>query len=248
MAEIDIFHYRKGTSVFHLLDPGLKLLYFFIISVLTFRSSAVSLSLIFLSALLIFILESVQSKTLSLLQFFKKISFFLLFLSIIVLLRWISEGGREGLYSGLLYSWKLLTLLILSNNLISSTDTVAVYGAVYRLLKPLPFISAGHAAVMVSLTISFIPLIFDQYLECRDAYNSRLGSRGRNPLRKIFSAAFPLVQNTIFRADELALAMESRCYSENPTLPEMKIKKADIFSVFIMLFFTAGIIYMNIKF
>ena len=248
MAEIDIFHYRKGNSVFHILDPGLKLFYFFVISVLTFRSAVVSLFLIFISAAVIFIMENADQKSFSVFRFFKSISLFLLFLIIVVFCRWLAEGGREGLYSGLIYSWKLLTLLILSNNLITSTDTSAVYGAVYRFLRPLPFISAGRTAVMVSLTISFIPLIFDQYLEVKDAYDSRLGGRGRNPFRKIFSTVFPLLQNTVFRAEELALAMESRCYSDNPTLPDRQIKKADIVSIIIMVLFAGGIIYLNIKY
>ena len=248
MAEIDIFHYRKGSSVFHLLDPGLKLLYFFIISILTFRSSVPSLLLIFISASVVFVLENAESKLLSLLRFFKSISIFILFLSFIILSRWLAEGGREGLYSGLIYSWKLLILLILSNNLISATETSAVYGAVYRLLKPVPFVPAGRVAVMISLTISFIPMIFDQYIEVRDAYNSRLGGRGRNPLRKVFSIVFPLMQNTVFRAEELTLAMESRCYSDNPTLPDLQIKKADILSAVFMFLFTAGIIYLNIRY
>ena len=248
MAEIDIFHYRKSSSILHLLDPGLKLIYFFVLSLLVFKSNQFSLLLFTAVLTALFSLENMQSGNISLLRFFKIISFFLIFLFFIVLSMWLINGGREGLYSGLLYSWKLLLLLTASHLFTSTTDTSAIQGAVYRILKPVPFVPEGRTAVMVSLTIGFIPLIFDQYLESKAAFDSRLGGNSKNPVRKIFSIAFPLMQNTIFRADEAAMAMESRCYSDNPSLPEIKFKRSDFISVLLMIILTGTVVFINYQF
>ncbi len=159
MAEINIFHYRKSSSMLHLLDPGLKLIYFFVLSLLIFRSNHLSLILFTAAVTALFTAEYIQSGNISLLSFFKTISFSWFFFLFIVLSMWFIEGGRSGLYSGLIYSWKLLLLLTFSHLLTSTTDTSAIQGAVYRILKPVPFIPAGRTAVMVSLTIGFIPLI-----------------------------------------------------------------------------------------
>ena len=243
MAEIDLFHYRKGNSLLHRLNPGIKLFVFFILSILTFRSGIYSL--IMISSLVAMLFLSVYIKSASPFSFIKTLSGFLFFLILVTSGRWLAEGNIEGLYSGLVYSWKLLILMLNSHILTTTTDTSEIHGAVYKMLKPVPFVPAGRTATMVSLTILFIPLIFDQYLECRDAFDSRLGSSSRNLVRKIFSIAYPLMQNTVFRAEEVAFAMESRCYNDNPTVPEMKIKKPDVVSLFVMCVFSTLVICMN---
>jgi energy-coupling factor transporter transmembrane protein EcfT len=248
MAEIDLFHYRKGSGFLHSIDPRIKLLIFFLLTLITFQSNNVSLIIISFTVILLFLLEYRQSGILSPLRFLKTISFFLLFLLFITLGKWFAIGGIEGLLSGVVYSWKLLIILVNGQLLISTTDPSGIHNAVYKTLKPVPLVPAGQIATMVSLTITFIPLLFDQYLECRDANNSRLGNTARNPLKKIFSIVYPLLLNTIFRADEIAMAMESRCYNENPTMPDMEIKRQDLFCLFFMLVYFAGIIFLNIVF
>ena len=246
MAEIDLFHYRKGSGSLHLIDPGIKLLLFFLLTLITFQSNIVSLIVISFTVFLLFMLEYMQSGIISPLRFLKTISYFLLFLLFIILGRWFAIGGIEGLLSGIVYSWKLLIILINGQLLTSTTDPSGIHSTVYKTLNPVPLVPAGQIATMVSLTITFIPLIFDQYLECRDANNSRLGNTAGNPMKKIFSIAYPLLLSTIFRAEEIAMAMESRCYNENPTMPDIKIKKLDMFCLFFMLIFFAGIIFLNI--
>ncbi len=85
-------------------------------------------------------------------------------------------------------------------------------------------------------------------LNQKQRFDSRLGGNSKNPVRKIFSIAFPLMQNTIFRADEASMAMESRCYSDNPSLPETDIKKPDLLSIIIMIILTGTAVYFNYHF
>ena len=245
MAEIELFHYRTGRGVLHRFHTGFKLLSMILLSISIFRGEVIELTTLSLFISAVFMIEYYQSHILSPAKLFEKIKGFLFFLILIVFTRGLTVQGIpikylpifsiEGLYSGVIYSWKLLLMIILGQVFTSTTDPVNIHGAIYRILQPLPLINAGNAATMISLTITFIPLIFDQYIEVRNAYESRLGNRSANPVKKISSLTLPLLQSTLMRADEVTLAMESRCYSDSPTLPAMKITRTDIIGLFICL-------------
>ncbi len=249
MAEIELFHYRKGNGYLHFMDTRIKLLIILLLSISTFNSGTTALLTHTTLTTAIFVVEFKQTGILSPFKFIKNVKFFLIFLILIILIRGFTTEGTqipfisfisiEGLQLGALYSWKLFIILIISQLLTSTTDPSNIQGAIHTILKPIPFIRAGQIATMISLTITFIPLLFDQFLEVRNASYSRLGNRSGNPVKKISSMVLPLLQTTIFRADEIAQAMESRCYTENPTPPEMRIKKSDIISlIFIFLLIT----------
>lgn len=243
MAEIELFHYRKGPGFLHDMDTGIKLICLITVTVGIFHSTFPELVAASILLLLLFQIEYFQSRILSPAKLIKNIRMFLLFLLFLVITRGLTIGGtdiehipylsREGVLSGIIYSWKLLLTVILGQLFTSTTDPVNIHGAVYRALHRLPFINAGITATMVTLTITFIPLIFDQYLEVKNACESRLINNSRNPIRKISSIALPLLQTTFLRADEVTQAMESRCYSDNPTLPDMKIRWSDLLSLFL---------------
>jgi len=243
MAEIELFHYRKGNGILHRFNGGFKLLAMIFLSIAIFRGEVNELILLSLFISVVFLIEYFQSRILSPPLLIIKIKGFLFFLILIVFIkglmikgvpvRYIPLFSIEGLLSGVVYSWKLLLLIILGQLFTSTTDPVNIHGAVYRLLDHLPLINAGNTATMVSLTITFIPLIFDQYIEVRNAFESRLGNRSKNPVKKISSLALPLLQSTFLRADEVTQAMESRCYSDSPTLPAMKITVTDIICLII---------------
>lgn len=256
MAEIDLFHFRPGKTGLHRINTAVKYLSAIILSIAIFNGSPVELivvtSLFLTGIFIIFFPLSVHS----IISRIWNLRAFFLFLLIISVARGLSIEGtplpfipffsNEGLISGAIYSWKLVLLLIIGQLLVSTTEPSELHGAVYRVLKPLPMIKAGQIATMVSLTISFIPLIFDQYLEIRQAAESRLGSRSRNPVKKIQSIAIPLMQTTLSRADEVASAMESRCYREDPTIPDWEMQLRDWMFLCMSLLLSATIFLSNI--
>ncbi len=256
MAEIELFHYKKADGTLHRYNGGLKLLSLVILTVSIFNSNPKGLLIlsIFISSL--FLLDFFQTGILSPLKLINNIRGFLLFLCIIIIIQGftiegtplmgISQISREGISSGLIYSWKLLLLIVLGQMITSTTDPVVIYSAVYRLLRPIPFINAGNTATMIILTITFIPLIFDQYIEVKNAVDSRLGSRNRNPMRRIISLSLPLIQTTLLRADEVTLSMESRCYNDSPTMVEFSLRKADILLFLFSILFPVIILLLNI--
>ena len=256
MAEIELFHYHYSESLLNRTDTRIKLLSLLALTISIFHSQKLSLSILSIFTLTVFLMEYYQSKCLSPGRLLKIIRSFLLFLIAITLARSITIEGspvsfipllsKEGLYSGLIYSWKLVLVIILSQTFTSTTDPAMIHGAIYKLLNRIPFLKAGIIATMMTLTIGFIPLIFDQYLEVCNARDSRLGNETKNPIKKISSITLPLLQTTISRADEVALAMESRCYNNNPTLPDMVFQKKDYMISALLIVFLFIIFLLNI--
>ena len=255
MAEIELFHYREGKGILHRLDTRLKLLFLILLSITIFKSLIPSLILISLFLFFIFLLEYFQSGNISPLKFIYSVRFFLVFMFFIILTRGLTIPGEKilfipylsikGLISGSLYSWKLFLVILCGHTLTSTTDPSEIHGAVYKLLHRIPLIPTGTIATMISLTISFIPILFDQYLEVHNAGISRLGYQSKNPVKKISAIALPLLQTTIIKAEEIAQAMESRCYNDSPTLPEMHFNKKDLLNLVIMILFLSIIFLLN---
>ena len=255
MAEIELFHYHPSNGSLHNLDTRFKLLAMFSLTITIFKSQPFALILCSIFISVLFLVDYVQSKRLSPYKLILNIKGFLFFLLLIVLTRSMTVAGKpfleiayisiEGLYSGLIYSWKLLLLVILSQIFTSTTNPSDLHGAIYKLFYGVPLIQAGTIATMMTLAISFIPIIFDQYLEVKNASHSRLGNITRNPIKKISSIALPLLQTTLIRADEVAMAMESRCYSDNPTMPDMKFKTVDLIGLLILIVFLTIILLSN---
>jgi biotin transport system permease protein len=70
---------------------------------------------------------------------------------------------------------------------------------------------------MVSLFVRFLPLLLEKATEVSDAQKSRCFHLKKNPVKKIKNITVPLITKVFNSADNLAIAMASRCYNENRT-------------------------------
>jgi energy-coupling factor transporter transmembrane protein EcfT len=66
-----------------------------------------------------------------------------------------------------------------------------------------------------------LPVILLQGAEIADAQRARGVERRKNPLIRLIRFTIPLFRRVFLSADELAVAMQARCYSEQRTLPEL---------------------------
>ena len=82
-------------------------------------------------------------------------------------------------------------------------------------LKPVPFIPERHVGLMVSLTLRFFSVILDQVEEVRLANRIRFGDRQKNPLRRAKSLALPILRRSLFRAEDVTLALAARGYRDD---------------------------------
>jgi energy-coupling factor transporter transmembrane protein EcfT len=226
MAQLNPFTYRHGKSVLHLLDVRCK---FFIICLLSMSMLSANLpaSIAYSLVLLFFIKKS----GLDIFATLNSIKYFLILLFFIFITRSLIVKGdiifsfynfditQQGMIEGFLVAFKFL-LIMLTGLIFSSTTKVgAVKNAVQWFLKPVPFVPEKRVAVMISLSLHFMPVILKQFHEISDAQKARCADLEKNPVKRIIRIVLPLLKKTFISADSLVYAMESRCYSDDRTDP-----------------------------
>jgi biotin transport system permease protein len=78
----------------------------------------------------------------------------------------------------------------------------------------------------VAFVFRFLPVIRDDIGRLRDAHRARLGTERSVPERMtlLVIAAF---NRALERADRFSLALRARCFSWNPTLPELRFSRGE---------------------
>ncbi len=84
---------------------------------------------------------------------------------------------------------------------------------------------------MVGLSIRFLPLIIEQVQQIAYAQKARCSDNQKNPVKKIIKLVPAVLRKTFQTADSLALAMESRGFSEERTEPEFNKSGREIISL-----------------
>ncbi len=221
------FAYRPGESALHLLDVRLK--FFLICLVSVSMLSANFIPCLMYALLLIFFFNHAQIKIFQLLLSMK---IFLLLLGFVFFARCFSTPGdelisayglsisRQGVTTGFLVGFKFLAVMMTGLLFSGTTRPSQVKSAVQWFLRPIPFLPEKRVAVMISLSLAFMPIILKQNQKVSDAQAARCGNLEKNPIKKIIRMVMPLLKKTFLCADNIILAMESRCYSDDRTDPE----------------------------
>ena len=134
---------------------------------------------------------------------------------------------REGLREGTLVCLRLVLVFITGAAFIATTRSAEIKAGVEWFLKPVPWVPAEHVATMLSLVARFMPVILEQAAKTSDAQRARAGENRRNPIRRLTAFGIPLMRRTFETADNLAVAMEARCYSETRTDPDLTTGRKD---------------------
>ncbi len=234
MAQLTAFGYDPGGSLLHKLDTRFKIGYVALISV-----SSLDANLPALLMLSIFLCSVIFIIRLPIINVYRELRYFFLFLIAILLLRACTTPGtelitckfvslsREGLYDGLIVCWRLVLIVLVGLVLVATTKPSEIKAAFEWYMKPFPFLPRKRIAVMLSLTMRFMPVILNQAKETADAQKARCISNRKNPVYRLKKFAAPVILRSFETADRLATAMEARCYSENRTDPEFSSKKTD---------------------
>ncbi len=124
---------------------------------------------------------------------------------------------HEGMQMGLTYSTRLGLLIILAAVLTLTTSPIEMTDALERLFAPLKrfHVPTHEIVMMLTLSLRFIPTLMEEAQRLKNAQISRGASFDGTLLQRIRSVIpliLPLFISAFRRADELALAMDSRCY------------------------------------
>lgn len=227
LSNITLGQYFPGTSFIHKLDPRTKILSTLIyIIAIFFAESALSYGILAGFALLVILASRLP--ILMVLKSVKPIVIIVLFTLVIhmfthpgehVLWSWkFLVITQEGLETGVKMSSRLLLLMIFSSILTYTTSPIVLTDGIERLLRPFKCIGvpAHELAMMMTIALRFIPTLLEETDRIMKAQTARGADfEDGNMLVKaknMLPLLIPLFVSSFRRADELAIAMEARCY------------------------------------
>ncbi len=227
VSDITLGQYFPGDSFVHQLDPRTKLLSVLLLMTALLVSKNLWIILFFI---LLLVVITVFSKIPFSLVFKNLKPFFWLFiLTMIVHLFWTPGKPLfelkslhlsltyEGFMLGLQYSIRLAVLIVLAALLTLSTLPIELTDALDKLFRPLKKIGLPSHEIVMMLTLSlrFIPTLIEETQRLKNAQMSRGASYEGSIMdraKNIVPLIIPLFISAFRRADDLALAMDSRCY------------------------------------
>ena len=263
MMDFALGRYYPGTSPVHRMDPRFK----FVISIalmvgLFFLTKALAFGLYaaFVISLLIITRIPLKQIYLSL----KPILFIIAFAFVINL---FSYGGEpiftvwkltltfDGLYAGLRMAARLSLLIITSTIFLTLTTTpLNISDAMEDLMKPLQKIGfpAHEISMMMSIALRFVPNLIEETDKIMKAQVSRGANYDTGGIfaraRGLVSILVPLFVSSFRRAEELALAMEARCYNGakgRTKLNQMKSERLDYVMLLISCLILALVLFVE---
>jgi len=138
---------------------------------------------------------------------------------------------REGLITAAFMAARLAMLIVGTFLLTYTTSPIALTDGIETLLNPLKKIRLPihELSMMMSIALRFIPTLIEETDKIMSAQKARGADFETGGLIKRAKAILPLIIplfiSAIRRADELAVAMESRCYHGGEGRTRMKILK-----------------------
>ena len=243
--------YYPADSIIHRLDARVKMLItlLFVIAIFFIKSY---FGFMLTAVVLIGIVLLAKLPMMSVLKSVKGVMFIILFTAILNL--FLIKKGE------VLWSWKIFTitkdgvhttikmvlrlvLLISGASLLSLTTTpVALADGVESLMSPLKLIKVPvrDIAMITSIALRFIPTLFEETNKIISAQKARGASFDTGGIfaraKAMLPVLIPLFVNSFRRADELAFAMDARCYNATDNRTKMKKAKFGVGDAFALLF------------
>lgn len=262
LKNITIGQYYPGETVIHKLDPRIKILitFVFIISlffinsfypyafVLAFMALSIKLSKIPIK----FILKGLKPIMFIILITFS-INLFMTRGEILFELGPL-DITKEGLYQATFMALRLVFLITGTSLLTLTTSPISLTDGIERLLNPFRKIGvpAHELAMMMTIALRFIPTLLEETDKIMKAQMARGADfESGNIIKRAKSLVpllVPLFVSAFRRADELAMAMEARCYrgGENRTrMKVLKYERRDFFALGIILLLLIIIIFFR---
>ena len=146
----------------------------------------------------------------------------------------------NGLYTAVFMSIRLLLLIIGSSLLTLATTPISLTDGIERLLTPLQKIGVPthEIAMMMSIALRFIPTLLeetDKIMKAQQAIGADFESGNIfKRAKSLIPILVPLFVSAFRIAQDLAMAMEARCYrggKGRTRLHEMKFKAKDIWAL-----------------
>jgi len=241
LKDITLGQFFPGSTVVHKLDPRIKLVLTFIyITALFIAKGFAAYALMLIVLLTCLSLSKIKPK--AALRGLRPV---MIIICITVILNIFFIRGEtvvfefrfivitmEGLLTAVFMASRLMMLIVGTFLLTYTTSPIALTDGLEWILNPLKKIRLPihELAMMMSIALRFIPTLIEETDKIMSAQKARGADFETGGLIKRAKAILPLIIplfiSAFRRADELATAMESRCYHGGEGRTRMKILKA----------------------
>lgn len=263
LKDITLGQYFPLDSFIHKLDPRTKILIFILDIVAIFMArTAESYIVVSLFTFLVMLISKVPIKT-----YIKSLKPILYIIVFTALLNMFLTNGEdlpifgysvgitvEGVILAVKMAVRLILLIIGSSALTYTTSPMALTDGIEKLLKPLSKIGfpTHELSMMMSIAIKFIPTLIEETDKIIKAQQARGASFDTGSIFKRAKALIPMLVplfiSAFRRADDLAVAMESRCYmggDGRTRMKEIKFTHKDAVAAICFLLFFACVIFLD---
>lgn len=228
ISDITLGQFFPGFSPLHKLDPRTKIiLAVLFIAAVFVAANPLSFLLVVILTVAMMLISRISMKVI--LRGIRPILIILIVTSLInifmtpgeelLLSWWIINIYREGIIRAVFMSLRVVLLIIGTSMLLTyTTSPISLTDGIESLLSPLKKIKVPvHSfAMMMSIALRFIPTLIEETDKIMSAQKSRGADFSSGGLIKrtkaLIPILIPLFVSSFKRADELATAMECRCY------------------------------------
>lgn len=264
LKDVTLGQFFPGNSFLHKADPRIKLVILVVYMVFVLlASNMASLGLVLLTTLALALCSEIRFSVL--LRSLKPVMFILMFTGVInlfftggetPLIDWyFIEIYPEGIRTAVFMMVRLVCLVGGSSILLSyTTSPLALTDAIESLFGPLKkiHVPVHEFAMMMTIALRFIPTLLEETDKIISAQKARGADfESGNLLQKakaLIPILIPLFVSSFRRADELAEAMECRCYrggKGRTKLNVLKSRPSDYVFLTVMLLLCVAVVFVS---
>lgn len=245
--DITFGQYCEGKSILHRLDPRAKIIAALLYIVVIFLAkNLLAFALLTVSAVALVALSGISPRIV--IKSMKPLALVIAF-TVIINIFWM-EGETllvslgfihiyaEGLLNALMIALRILILLVGTSIFMTYTTTpIALTDGLEQLLAPLArlHLPVHEFSMMMTIALRFIPTLVEETQKIMNAQKARGADFSTGSLiqraRALVPILVPLFISAFRRADELATAMECRCYTGGEGRTRMNVLHAGVMDV-----------------
>lgn len=241
-SDITFGQYCEGNSLIHRLDPRAKIIITLVYIVVIFLAKSAAAFILLTAATVGFIFLTGLSPRL-ILRSMRPLLFIILFTAVINIFWmtgdtllvefWIIKIYLEGIVNAVLIVLRIVLLIVATTVFLTYTTTpLALTDALEQLLAPLKklHVPVHEFSMMMTIALRFIPTLIDETQKIINAQTARGADFTTGNIFKrakaLIPILIPLFISAFRRADELATAMECRCYTGGEGRTRMNVLRS----------------------
>jgi energy-coupling factor transport system permease protein len=251
VPNITIGQFFPGSSPVHRVDPRMKIIFtaLYITSVLIVKGF---LGYAFIAVAFVIIAALSQIRIQYLIKGLKPILFVAIFTFVLnvfftqgenpLFSIWRVNVYKEGILNAAFFALRLVFLVLGTSILTLTTSPMALTDALERIMKPLKALRfpVHELAMMMTIAMRMIPTIIEETDKIMKAQTARGADFESGKLisraKAMIPLLVPLFVSAFRRADELSMAMESRCYRGDINRTKMKVLHLGMIDIYALLF------------